>query len=77
MEGARQGFIAEDGSTITAKFVGTLDLATGKATASWQFFRGTGKFAKLTGGSADMVAENDLATGAFKFNFSNASLSFA
>jgi hypothetical protein len=70
-------FIASDGSTITGRFVGTLNLADGKATARWEFTGGTGRFAGLTGGTADMTADNDLATGAFTFSFSNSHLIFS
>ncbi len=70
-------FIATDGSTITGRFVGTLNLVDGKATAKWEFTGGTGCFDNLTGGTADMTADNDLAAGAFTFSFTNAHLIFS
>jgi hypothetical protein len=70
-------FIAADGSTVTGRFVGTLNLVDGKATAKWEFTGGTGRFANLTGGTADMTADNDLAAGAFTFSFTNAHLIFS
>ena len=71
------GAIGGLSDTALAVVVGTLTLADGKATAKWEFTGGTGRFANLTGGTADMVADNDLTTGAFTFSFAKAHLSLA